>query len=455
MRPDLSQPRRIHLVGIGGAGMSAIATVLAGMGHHVSGSDLRGSPGLDRLRGLGIDVHVGHAAAQLGGAELVAISTAVGPANPEVAAARQAGIPVFRRAEVLSAITSTRRSVAVAGTHGKTTTSSMLTLILLEAGWHPSFVIGGELNEIGSGAAWSDGEWLVVEADESDGTFLELDAEVAVVTSVEPDHLDHYGSFPALVTAFRRFLSGASGPRVAFRDQPAAAQVAEESGAVTFGTDRAADYRIDSLDLTRSGSRFSLVHEGSEAASVELFVPGRHNAANGAAAAVTALLVGVPPEAVSSGLARFTGVARRYQLRGEWGGVTFVDDYAHLPGEVVPVLDAAALGGWSRVVCVFQPHRFTRTASLAPDFAHAFDRADLVVVTDVYGAGEAPIPGVSGKLVVDAVLDASPQLPVAYLPGRTELVAYLRANLRPGDLCLTLGAGDLTLLPDELMGRLG
>lgn len=455
MRPDLSTPRRIHLVGIGGAGMSAIATVLAGMGHRVSGSDLRGSPALDRLRGLGIEVHVGHAGAQVGRAELVAISTAVGPANPEVAAARSAGIPVLRRAEVLSAITSARRTVAVAGTHGKTTTSSMLTLILLEAGWRPSFVIGGELNEIGSGAAWSDGEWLVVEADESDGTFLELAAEVAVVTSVEPDHLDHYGSFPELVAAFGRFLAGAPGPRVACRDQPAAARVAEEAGAVTFGVHAAADYRIDALDLTRSGSRFSLVHEGSEVASVEMFVPGRHNAANGAAAAVAALLVGVPSEAVSNGLARFTGVARRYQLRGEWGGVTFVDDYAHLPGEVVPVLDAAALGGWSRVVCVFQPHRFTRTAALAPDFAHAFDGADLLVVTDVYGAGEAPIPGVSGKLVVDAVLDASPRLPVAYLPGRTELVAYLRANLRPGDLCLTLGAGDLTSLPDELMGRLG
>lgn len=454
MRPDLSAPRRIHLVGIGGAGMSAIATVLAGMGHRVSGSDLKGSPGLDRLRGLGVEVHVGHDAAQLDSAEMVGISTAVGPANPEVAAANERGIPVLRRAEVLAAITATRRTAAVAGTHGKTTTSSMLALILLEAGWRPSFVIGGDVNEIGSGAAWSDGEWLVVEADESDGTFLELDAEAAVVTSIEADHLDHYGSFERLEEAFHRFLASARGPRVAYSDHAASIRAARATGATTFGTGPDADYRIVDLELSRTGSRFSLVHRGGSIVPLELYVPGAHNASNGAAAAVTAVCLGVSSEAIVGGLARFTGVARRYQFRGEWGGVTFVDDYAHLPGEVVPVLDAAARGGWSRVVCVFQPHRFTRTAALAGDFAHAFDRADLLVVTDVYGAGEAPIPGVSGKLVVDAVLDVSPHRPVAYLPGRSELAAYLRANLRPGDLCLTLGAGDLTSLPDELMGRL-
>ena len=455
LRPDLSTPRRVHLVGIGGAGMSAIATVLAGMGHRVSGSDLKGSASLERLRGLGVEVHVGHDASQLDAAEMVAISTAVGAANPEVVAAREQGIPVLRRADLLAAITGTRRTIAVAGTHGKTTTSSMLALILLEAGWRPSFVIGGELNETGSGAAWSDGEWLVVEADESDGTFLELDAEAAVVTSVEADHLDHYGSFERLEEAFHRFLAGARGPRVAYRDHPAAARAAAATGATTFGTAPEADYRIVDLELARTGSRFSLAHAESRLTPVELYVPGAHNASNGAAAAVTALCLGVPTEAITTGLARFTGVARRYQFRGEWGGITFVDDYAHLPGEVVPVLDAARRGGWSRVVCVFQPHRFTRTAALAGDFAHAFDAADLLVVTDVYGAGETPIPGVSGKLVVDAVLDGSPHRPVAYLPGRPELAAYLRSNLRPGDLCLTLGAGDLTSLADELMGRLG
>ena len=455
MRPDLSVPRRIHLVGIGGAGMSAIATVLAGMGHRVSGSDLKGSPGLDRLRGLGIEVHLGHDGSHLDSAELVAISTAVGAKNPEVVEARRRDIPVLRRADLLAAITGTRRTIAVAGTHGKTTTSSMLALVLLEAGWRPSFVIGGELNETGSGAAWTEGEWLVVEADESDGTFLELDAEAAVVTSVEADHLDHYGSFERLEEAFHRFLTGARGPRVAYRDQPAAARVALASGATTFGTAPDADYRIVGLELARTGSRFVLAHGEAPVTLIELSVPGAHNASNAAAAAVTALCLGVPADAVRTGLARFTGVARRYQFRGEWGGITFVDDYAHLPGEVVPVLDAAARGGWTRVVCVFQPHRFTRTAALARDFAHSFDAADVLVITDVYGAGESPIPGVSGKLVVDAVLDASPHRPVAYLPGRPELASYLRANLRPGDLCLTLGAGDLTSLPDELMGRLG
>ena len=453
MSPDLSAPRRIHIVGVGGAGMSAIAAVLAGMGHRVSGSDLRGSPGLERLRALGVQVSVGHDPDHVGEADMVTASTAVGADNPEVLRSRERGIPVFSRAEMLAAITRTRRTIAVAGTHGKTTTASMLALILLEAGERPSFVIGGDLNEIGTGAAWSDGAWFVVEADESDGTFLELDTEVAVVTSLEPDHLDHYGSYDALVSAFARFLHAAPGPSVACVDHPDLWRVAGPAGVVGYGVGAEAAYRITNLDLSATGSSFELVHHGTSVVPVVMSVPGAHNASNGAAAAVAALVIGVAPAAVSAGLARFTGVARRYQFRGEAGGITYVDDYAHLPGEVRPILDTARRGGWSRVVCVFQPHRYTRTSALWRDFATAFDGADLLVVTDVYGAGETPIPGISGKLIVDAVLSADPERPVAYLPGRFELAAYLRANLRVGDLCLTLGAGDLTSLPDELMGR--
>ena len=448
---DLAVPRRIHVVGIGGAGMSAIATVLAAMGHTVTGSDLKASAGLERLRSLGIGVTVGHRAENLGDVDAVTLSTAVPATNAEVAAALARGVPVLRRSEMLAAIAATRRTVAVAGTHGKTTTCSMLALVLVEAGLRPSFIIGGELNEIGSGAAWEEGEWLVVEADESDGTFLELGPEAAVVTSVEPDHLEHYGSFEALVAAFDRFLAGAPGARVVCADDPVARRLGAANGATTYGTAADADYRLAGVRSERSGVSFTLEHRGAALGEVRLPVPGAHNARNAGAALVTGLLLGAPFAAGARALARYGGVARRFEFRGERGGVTFVVDYAHLPGEVREALAAARDGGWQRVVCVFQPHRFSRTAALAPDFAHAFEGADVLVVTDVYSAGEAPRPGVSGKLVVNAVLDAHPATRVAYLPHRQDWAPYLERVLRPGDLCLVLGAGDISLLPDELL----
>jgi UDP-N-acetylmuramate--alanine ligase len=449
----LSWPRCIHVVGIGGAGMSAIATVLVGMGHTVTGSDLRPSAALERLRGLGIGVLVGHRAEHVGDAELVTVSTAVPPGNPEVQAARARGLPVLSRSDILAAIVATRRTVAVAGTHGKTTTSSMLALVLVEAGLRPSFIIGGEVNQFGTGAAWDDGEWLVVEADESDGTFLQLDAEVAVVTSVEPDHLEHYGSFESLRRAFTRFLGQASGPRVVCADDSEGEALAQSCAATTYGSSPGAEFRMVDVNGGRTSVAFGLEHRGALLGRVSLPVPGMHNARNACGALVTALLVGAPFEAGARGLARYAGVARRFQFRGERDGVTFVDDYAHLPSEVRAALAAARDGGWRRVVCVFQPHRFSRTAALWQDFAHAFTDADLVVVTDVYEAGELPRPGVSGKLVAQAVLDAHPTTALAYLPDRRDWAPYLRRVLRPGDLCLTLGAGDLTLLPDELLAK--
>jgi len=348
---DLSVPRRIHVVGVGGAGMSAIATVLAAMGHAVSGSDLKPSPPLERLRALGVAVSVGHRADQVDDVDAVTVSSAVLDTNPEVAEARRRGIPVLRRAQTLAAICSTRRTVAVAGTHGKTTTSSMLALVLREGGLHPSFIIGGELNEIGAGALWDEGPWLVVEADESDGTFLELPAYATVVTSVEPDHLEHYGSFDALAAAFDRFVAAAPGPRVVCADDPLAARIGRAHGAVTYGTDPDADYRMVELESGRAGASFTLEHGGEQVARVELPVPGIHNARNACAALVTGLLLGVEAGAGMAALARFAGVARRFQFRGERGGVTFVDDYAHLPGEVSSVLAAAnltATPGWPR-----------------------------------------------------------------------------------------------------------
>jgi len=452
--PGIGDPTavpRVHIVGVGGAGMSAIATVLHAMGHEVTGSDLRESGVTDRLRSLGIGVTIGHAAAHVEGADLVTHSSAVAATNPELTEAHRLGLPVLNRAETLAGIAALKRCIAVAGTHGKTTTASMLSLILVEAGLHPSFLIGGEVNEIGTNAVWDAGEWIVVEADESDGTFLRLVPDIAVVTNVEADHLDHYGSFDAVRSAFAEFL-GAARHRVVGGDDDEARAIGQAVGADIVGLGTDATYAMTAVATGRSSIAFDLVGpDGSLAAHLAVAVPGLHNAKNAAVAAVAALAAGVAPDAAARALARFGGVARRFEFRGELDGVTYVDDYAHLPTEVRAALAAARNGAWGRVVAVFQPHRYTRTAELGGEFGGAFDDADVIVLTDVYGAGEAPIPGVSGRLVADAVRRARPDVEVRYVPGRPDLVAEVGGLLRRGDLCLTLGAGDLTSLPDELM----
>lgn len=452
---DLLAPRRIHIIGIGGMAMSGIATVLTRLGHAVSGSDLKAWRGLERLRLLGVEVHVPHDPTRVPEhLDAVVVSTAIPASNPEVVAARERGVPVLRRADALALIVATRRTVAISGTHGKTTTSTMLTLMLRAAGWHPSFLIGGEPNEVGSNAAYDDGDWLVVEADESDGTFVEIAPEAVVLTNVEPDHLDHYGDFAALEAACARFLSAAPGPRVACADDPVAARLAAEVGGVlTYGESPGADYRVEGYTGDRSGCRFTLSRRGALLGEVVLPAPGRHNARNAAGAATVASELGVPFDAVRTALGRFAGVARRFQFHGEVGGVSLVDDYAHLPGEVRATLAAAREGGWSRVIAVFQPHRYSRTARLWRDFGEAFDDADVVVLTDVYAAGEPPQPGVSGRLLLQAVCEARPQSRVLYLPKRADLLARLPGLARPGDLVVTLGAGDVTSLPDEWIRR--
>jgi UDP-N-acetylmuramate--alanine ligase len=450
---DLRTSRHIHIVGIGGAGMSAIATVLARMGHTVSGSDMKDSRALARLRAAGIEVQVGHAAEHVGaGVDAVVVSSAIPESNVEVREAAARGVPVHRRSTALRALVATKRAIAVAGSHGKTTTSSMLALVLRGAGWHPTFLIGGDVNEVGTNAAYDDGEWLVVEADESDGTFLELPAEAAIVTNVEADHLDHYGSFPALLDAFERFLGGVPGPRVVCADEPNAAAIAARVGARTYGFSADAAYRVVRYSGGRHGSELDLECDGVTLGTLSLPVPGEHNATNALGAAALATELGVPFADTARALAGFGGVARRFQFRGELDGVTLIDDYAHLPSEVQAVLRTARAGGWRRVVAVFQPHRYSRTASLWRDFADAFADADVVVLTDVYAAGESPRPGVSGRLLVRAVLDARPATSVVYLPQRADVIDVVPRLLRAGDVVLTLGAGDLTTVPDVWLG---
>ncbi|GAC1532835.1 MAG: UDP-N-acetylmuramate--L-alanine ligase [Acidimicrobiales bacterium] len=451
---DLGAARAVHIVGAGGSGMSAIATVLAAMGKRVTGSDLKDSAALRRLAAAGVEVRVGHRSENVGNVDAVAISTAVPPTNPEVVAATTRGIRVLRRADLLAAICATRHTVAVAGTHGKTTTSSMLAMILVEAGLHPSFLVGGDLNDVGGGAVWDPdhpGSPFVVEADESDGTFLELGARDVIVTNVEADHLDHWGDFANLSAGFARFVTAARGVSLVGIDDRGGAELARSTGATTFGSSETADWRLLAARPARSGSHLLVAHHGDTVAEMDLAVPGMHNARNALAAIAMAAELGAPVEAAVRALERYAGVARRWQYRGEAGGVTFVDDYAHLPTEVSMATATAREGGWGRVVVVFQPHRFSRTAALWREFADAFEGTDVLVVTDVYSAGEAPRPGVSGKLIVNAVLDAHPLRRVAWLPARRDVVGYLERVLRPGDLCLTLGAGDLTSLPEELL----
>jgi UDP-N-acetylmuramate--alanine ligase len=448
---DLRTPQRIHIVGIGGAGMSAIALVLRAMGHTVSGSDLKESPVAARLRSQGITVAVGHRAENVGEVDAVTYSPAVAPTNVEITAAAEQGARVVARSGVLAAICATRRCLAVAGTKGKTTTASMLSLILIEAGLRPSFLIGADVNEVGTNAVWDSGEWLVVEADESFGTFQALRPDWAVLTNVESDHLDHYGTFANLRAAFDEFVAQASLGSVVSADDVEAAALGRDHGSVSVGTSADATFTMTDIALSRSSVSFTLQGPEGELGPLVLGVPGLHNARNAALALAAALQVGVPFAAGAAALARFAGVTRRFEFRGEFHGVTFVDDYAHLPFAVRAALATARTGGWSRVVAVFQPHRYSRTVELAEQFGSAFADADELIVTDVYSAGEPPVPGVSGRLVADAVRAQDPRLPVVYAPSWDELREVVGSMVRPGDLCLTLGAGDLTALPDELL----
>jgi UDP-N-acetylmuramate--alanine ligase len=455
---DLSHPRRVHVANVGGAGMSAVATLLAESGHEVSGHDPAAStPFLAMLTAHGVEVATGAERVPLAeDVEVVVVSTATPKDDAAVVEAHRRHLPVIHRAGALGALCAQRATVAVAGTHGKTTTSALLTSLLAGSGRRPGWVVGASIPQLGRSAAWGGDGPLVVEADESDGTFLALGAGAAIVTNVEPDHLENWGGEAPLRDAFRRFVAALPGPAVLCIDDAGARDLAlVASRPVTYGLDPSADYRVVSPLPAGTGVRFAL-HHGDERVDVEVpSAPGVHNATNAAGALAIAHLHGVPLVEGARALAGFEGVARRFERRGEAGGVTVVDDYAHLPTEVRAALAASAAGPWTRVVAVFQPHRYSRTAAVWRDFADAFVDADTLAITDVYAAGEPARPGVSGKLIVDAVLDAHPWAGVAWLPGLDDVLLWLRAVLRPGDLCLTLGAGDLTSLAPRIVAMLG
>jgi len=415
-----------------------------------------GGKALERLRDLGADVRVGHDPAAVEGADVVAVSTAVPPADPEVAAATQRGIAVVRRSEILGAICRQKRTIGVSGTHGKTSTAAMLSVLLRHAGLSPSLIVGGDIVGLGNGAVWDPaGEWMVVEADESDGTFLELGCEAVVVTSVGPDHLDYYGTFEAVEEAFRRFVREAPGPAVVCVDDAGAAALAPAippERSMTYGVAPSARYRVGGVSLRRFGAEFILGDSSQQREGrCEIAVPGMHNVLNATAAVVAAVSIGVGWEDALRGIAAYRGVGRRFEVRGERAGVTFVDDYAHNPEKVSAALKAARDGGWDRIVAVFQPHRYTRTQALWKQFGPALTGADVLIVTDIYAAGEQPITGITGELIARAVKEASPRSDVRYEPSLDDAERVLSGLLRPGDLCLIMGAGDVTGLAARLI----
>lgn len=451
---------RVHFVGAGGAGMSGIARILLARGLSVSGSDAKQSRELEALRVLGADVHVGHRAEYVVGADTVVVSSAIRDTNPEVVRARELGLRVLRRAEALAAVMADRVAVAVAGTHGKTTTTSLLTVALQHCGADPSFAIGGNLSDSGVNAHNGSGTLFVAEADESDGSFLLLRPHAAVVTNVEADHLDYYGTTDAVEQAFADFAAtiDADGFLVTCADDAGAVRLAGSARAAgltvtTYGEAAGADLRIDRLRLAGTGSAFEVVMRGRRLGPVELRIPGRYNALNAAAALAAGLGLGMAEGVLREGLGGFSGTRRRFDLKGTADGVRVFDDYAHHPTELTAVLGAAReVAGRGRLVVAFQPHRYSRTAAFRQEFATALALADEVVVLEVYAAGEEPIPGASGASVAAAV--PLPADRVLFEPSWSAVAGALADRAAPGDVVLTLGAGDVTMIGPETVALL-
>ena len=456
---DLSTKKRIHVVGVGGPGMSAIAQVLVEMGHVVSGSDIKDSETVQRLREIGVSINIGHDVASVHHCDVVTASSAIPKQNIELVEALNIGIAVLSRAQMLALICGQKFSLGVAGTHGKTTTSSMLMTVLRAAQLRPSFIIGGEVRGVGSGASWDSGDHLVVEADESDGTHEQLPLGAVIVTNIDVDHLDHFSTFDNLVESFERFIDGASGAKVLCADNASLSAIASTRNVTTYAIHSPAQFTACNVQFQDGGSTFEVLrHEvsgdsGKLLGRIALQLRGEHNVSNALGVIAMSTLLGIEFDVVASALAAFSGVSRRFDQRGSDDGVSFVDDYAHLPTEISAVLSSCtdASDSWSRIVAVFQPNRFNRMQHMSDAYADCFASADHVVITDIYSSGTSPIPGVTGKLVVDAIVRAHPEVSIAWKPSRAELIQHLATELRSGDICISMGCGDIETLPDEVI----
>lgn len=458
----------IHFVGIGGIGMSGIAEVLANLGYRVQGSDAAEGYTIKRLRALGVEVHIGHSRDHLKEAQVVVVSTAIKRDNPELAAARERRIPVVRRAEMLAELMRLKSCIAIAGTHGKTTTTSMVSTLLDGGGFDPTIVNGGIINALGTNARLGAGRWMVVEADESDGSFLKLPADVAIVTNIDPEHLDYYRDFDAIKAAFRQFVETVPfyGFSVMCTDHPVVHDMVghiEDRRVITYGENPQADVRLVDVDLSGGQVKFAVLIRNPAGGMAEridglvLPMPGRHNALNATAAIATARELGIDPPTIRKALAGFGGVKRRFTKTGDWNGVSIFDDYGHHPVEIAAVLKAARESTKGQVIAIVQPHRYTRLSALFNDFCTCFNDADSVIVADVYAAGEVPIAGASRDALV-AGIKARGHRSVMALEGPPQLASLVGGMAKEGDYVICLGAGSITqwayALPGEL-GRLG
>jgi UDP-N-acetylmuramate--alanine ligase len=451
--------QRIHLIGIGGSGMSGIAEVLLALGYAVSGSDIKSSSATERLRNLGARIFSGHEGQHVHGAQVVVASSAVRPDNPEIVEARKLKIPVIPRAEMLAELMRLKYGIAVAGAHGKTTTTSLVASVLAAAGFDPTFVVGGRVNAAGANARAGQGDYMVVEADESDRSFLLLAPVIAVVTTIDREHLDQYHSLEEIQSTFLEFVNRVPfyGAVVLCLDEPNVQAILPgvKRPIVTYGVSNQADLVISDIELSGLDSHFRLTYHGDDLGKFYLpSPPGIHNVRNAAAAAAVALYLGIPADLIREGLRKFAGVGRRFEIKGTFAGVTLIDDYGHHPAEIRATLEAARGCNYKRLLVLFQPHRYTRTKHLWDEFCRAFNLADVLVVSEIYAAGEAPIDGVTGQKLAEAV-SAAGHKNVVYSNTIQKGVEVLLREAQPGDAILAIGAGTVNRSLDELALLLG
>lgn len=451
----------IHFIGIGGIGMSAIAKILVSKGYKVTGSDLRKNRTVIRLQAQGVKIFLGHEASNVQQADVVVYSSAVRDTNPEIIRAKELQLKIIKRAEMLAEILTWRQSIVCAGSHGKTTTTSMVTTILEQTGKSPTSIIGGELEDIGGNAKLGSGEWCIAEGDESDGSLVNLHPDVAVITNIDLEHLDHYPDIESIIECFRQFMQGTKpgGRFVICSDNLHLAQLAKEfprESISSYGFNDGADYQLRNIKSRPGGTEFHLFHAGENLGTIEVNVPGRHNALNGVAACLATMQTGLTLEEATSGLRKYRGVGRRFERKGQRAGVTVLDDYGHHPSEIEATLEALFTFATGRKIVVFQPHRYSRTAHLMKDFSRAFNsqKLDMLVLTDIYSAGETPIEGVTGEALAACVGESAP-FKVLFVSKIEDIPDAIATELGPGDTVLTLGAGDVFNVGERLLDILG
>ncbi|MBM4351232.1 MAG: UDP-N-acetylmuramate--L-alanine ligase [Deltaproteobacteria bacterium] len=449
--------KNIHFVGIGGIGMSGIAEVLLNLGYRISGSDAKETEVTRRLQTLGCDIHYGHRRENVKEADVLVVSSAIRPNNPEIEVAEERLIPIIPRAEMLAELMRMKVGIAIAGTHGKTTTTSLIATILGAAGLDPTVVIGGRLNSIGSNAKLGQGELLVAEADESDGSFLKLMPTIAVVTNIDPEHLDYYQGIEEIKEAFLHFLNKIPffGLVVLCLDHPHIQSLLPKlkKRFTTYGLTTQADFQAREIQYDELSTTFDVLYQRKEIGRLGIRMPGLHNVYNALAAVATAFELDIPFEVVQEALRDFGGIQRRFQVKGEKKGILIVDDYGHHPVEIMATLKAAKTGWKRRIIAVFQPHRYTRTHALFQEFLTAFYDADVLILTDIYAAGEERIEGVEAKALFEGIREYGHK-DVTYLPDKKEIVDHLVRIMVPGDMVITLGAGDIWQVAEEMVRRL-